>query len=130
MLKTTLLSTVLVPELCPVCLGSGLIIGGGPPFVPLWMSNRTGYSVKCGRCDGKGWLSDKTEPTSTEVELQIVQEILVKNSAGLNIDDVTRFSGLDIPTVYRALHSLRDKGMVGVKSGSPIVYYAINSDVQ
>ena len=120
-----------MPELCPVCLGSGLMLGmaGGPPFVPFVMGTRSGYSVKCSKCDGKGWLPDRAESLgSTELESQIVEEILKEHSNGINIDDITRLSKLDIPTIYRVLQSLRDKGIVGVKGTSPIIYYAIRSD--
>jgi IclR-like helix-turn-helix domain-containing protein len=127
MLKTTLSTIVVVPELCPVCLGSGLIMGMGGVAVPVWMS--TGYSVKCGKCDGKGWLSERSERTSsTELELQNVLEIIKEHSAGLNIDDISRLSGFDIPTVHRALESLRSKGLVGVKGVSPVVFYITKSN--
>ena len=120
-----------VPELCPVCLGSGLImgLGGGTAFVPVWRGIRSGYSVKCGRCDGKGWLADRNMPTSSdELEVQIVHEILKEHSIGLNIDDIARLSKLDVPTVYRALQSLRDKGVISVKTGSPIIYHIATSN--
>ena len=127
MLKTSLSTIAVVPELCPVCLGSGLIMGMGGVAVPVWMS--TGYSVKCGKCDGKGWLSDRSEHTSTESELQYVLEIIKEHSSGLNIDDISRLSSFDIPTVYRTLQLLRDKGIVGVKGGSPVVYFVTKSNV-
>jgi hypothetical protein len=127
-IKTTLSTILVVPELCPVCLGSGLIMGMGGVAVPVWLS--TGHSVKCGKCYGKGWLSDKREHTSSkELESQNVLEIIKEYSAGLNIDDISRLSGFDIPTVYRALESLRSKGSVGVKGNSPVVYYITKSNV-
>lgn len=125
-LKIGLLSIQSVPDICPLCLGSGVIIGmgGGPPFVPLWMSNRSGYSVKCGKCAGKGWLPDRTEATSSaELESQIVQKILKEHSSGLNIDEIANLTKLDIPTVYHVLQALRENGVVRIKSGSPVVYY-------
>jgi hypothetical protein len=95
------------------------------------MGNRSGYSAKCGRCDGKGWLPDRTEATlSTDLESQTVLEALKEHTAGLNIDDISRISRLDIPAVYRALQKLRESGAVGVKSGSPVVYYAIKTTAQ
>ncbi|HJS83277.1 MAG TPA: helix-turn-helix domain-containing protein [Nitrososphaera sp.] len=101
----------------------------GGTFVPFPMGARSGYSVKCGKCDGKGWLPDRADAmTSMELESQIVLEILKEHSAGLNIDDIARLSKLDIPSVYRVLQSLKDKGIVGVKGTSPIIYCAIESD--
>lgn len=39
-------------------------MSGGPAFVPALMGNRSGYSVKCGKCEGKGWLPDENDTTS------------------------------------------------------------------
>jgi predicted transcriptional regulator len=88
---------------------------------------RTGSATKCAACNGKGWLSDQSEPTNTisETELNIVKQVLKKKSAGLNIDEITELTGMDIPMVYRILTSLRDGGIVGIKSGNPIIYYSI-----
>jgi hypothetical protein len=52
-----------MPRLCPVCFGSGYVVGtnaGGPPYVPVTMSNHPGYAIKCSRCNTKGWLVDGT----------------------------------------------------------------------
>lgn len=114
-----------MPDLCPVCLGSGLSPGvTGPGFVPLWKGNRSGYSAQCSRCDGKGWLPDRTEAAqATDLESQTVLEALEEHSKGINIDDIVRITRLDIPTVYRVLQKLRERGEIGVKSGSPVMYY-------
>lgn len=96
--------------------------------MPLWMGNRTQHNAKCGTCGGKGWLPDKTEAThSTDLESQIMYAIIEEHSDGLNIDDISCLSKLDIPTVYRVLQRLRDEGKVRVKSGSPIMYYSASS---
>ena len=131
MLKIGFRPTRSVPELCPVCLGSGLNRGmsGGPRFVPLWMGNRTEHNARCGKCDGKGWLPDTSEASpAIELESQIVHEILREHISGLNIDEISNLSKLDILTVYRVLQVLRDAGVVKVKSGSPVIYYAGSSN--
>jgi len=33
-------------------------MSGGSEFVPVFMGNHSGYAVKCGKFDGKGWLKD------------------------------------------------------------------------
>lgn len=114
-----------MPRPCPACLGSGLTISRGWG----WFQFSSGSAAKCAECKGKGWFSDEPEPTSTTpVESEVIYEALKEYPAGLNIDDVTRITKLDIPTVYRVLMSLRNDGLVGVKDMSPILYYVIKSD--
>lgn len=94
-----------------------------------WFQLSSGSAATCAECKGKGWFSDEPEPTSTtQIESEVIYETLKDNSAGLNIDDITRITKLDIPTVYRILMSLRNNGLVGVKDTSPILYYVIKSD--
>ncbi len=86
-------------------------------------------ALKCAKCDGKGWFSDEQEPNSpAEAGLQVVYKILKMHPA-LNIDDITRFTGIDIPSVYHILLSLKDKGLVGVKGDSPKLYFVVKLDV-
>jgi transcriptional regulator TrmB len=121
MLKAKMPTMKVMPKPCPACLGSGITFSQGG-----WFQHRSGSAIKCAGCNGKGWLSDEPEPmTATEEETQIVYHILESHSSGLNIDDITRLTQFDIPTVYRILVSLMDEGLVGVKDGSPIVYYSI-----
>ena len=85
--------------------------------------------MKCGHCEGKGWLSERVEPPALELEPQAVHKILAQNSGGLNIDDIARLAGLDIPNLYRTLQILRDKGTIAATKGSPIVYYLLKPEV-
>jgi transcriptional regulator TrmB len=88
-----------------------------------WFQLRFG-SAKCAACKGKGWHDDHPEPVSaTGAEEQIVIDVLKQNKNGLNIDDIARFTGMDVPKAYRILLSLKDNGDVRIESGSPVIYY-------
>jgi hypothetical protein len=117
-LKTNGSPPLIMPSPCPICLGSGVNINqGGFPGI------RSGTAAKCNRCDGKGWLDNEPEPDSiNDVEVQLVLAALQEHGE-LNIDDMVRLTGLDIPQAYRALQSLRDKGSVELRGTSPIQYF-------
>lgn len=111
-----------MPKPCPVCLGSGINISRAG----YWQFN-SGNASKCAGCGGKGWLEDAPAAQSaTNLESNAVLEILKAHST-LNIDDIVRLSGLDIPMAYQALMLLKDRGLVGTRSVSPVLYYAIES---
>jgi hypothetical protein len=109
-----------MPSLCPLCLGSGMNLNRGGHW-----QFASGSATRCGRCDGKGWLEDSVAVDSLNpVEHELVLDML-KHYSPANIDDIARLTGLDIPAVHRALVSLRDKGLVGVEDGSPVLYYLV-----
>jgi predicted Rossmann fold nucleotide-binding protein DprA/Smf involved in DNA uptake len=112
-----------MPSLCPTCLGSGVTLNRGG-----YWQFASGASSRCSNCGGKGWLEDPIRVDSRNpVEQDLILDLLKQNSPA-NIDDIVRISGLDIPTVHRALVSLKDKGLVGVKDGSPVLYYHIKQE--
>ncbi len=110
---------IIMPKPCPVCLGSGMNFNQAGQF-----QLRLGSAIKSAACKGRGWLDDQPEPVSaTDAEEQIVIDVLKQNTNGLNIDDIARFTGIDIPIAYRILLSLKDNGNVRIESGSPVIYY-------
>ena len=71
----------------------------------------------------KAGLKNDPEPGSvndTEVRLVFAA---IHEHGGLKIGDMVRLMRLDIPQVYRALMSLRDKGSVELWGTSPIQYF-------
>jgi hypothetical protein len=111
-----------MPSLCPTCLGSGVILGRG------YWQFVSGTATKCSKCDGKGWLDEAIKGNSLNpVEHDLVLGVLGQNSPA-NIDDIARLTGLDLPSVHRALVSLKERGLVGVRDGSPVLYYRKDQD--
>jgi hypothetical protein len=109
-----------MPKPCPVCLGSGINISRGG----YWQFS-SGSASKCAGCGGKGWLDDSPAAQSaTNIESELVLEVLKAHSA-LNIDDIVRLSGLSLPIVYQVLMLLKDRGLVGTRNASPVLYHAI-----